>query len=211
MPEKITAAVPKSVLRDIAKGFKYVIHNHDMLSVLALTFIANIFQIPVVQALMPVFAKDNFGLDAMGLAFIMTTLGAGSLIGAFTIASLGNFKWKGLLYLCGTGLASVFLTAFALSRSLPLALVLIGLQGLAGSGFATMQSSLTLILAPEDMRALSLGFLQLAIGVLPLGCLIMGAISDAIGVSLATAVGCSITATMVIVIAVLFPDLRRLG
>ena len=210
IPGKITAAVPKSVLRDIAKGFKYVIHNRDMLSVLALTFIANIFYVPVVQAFMPIFAKDNFGLDAMGLGFIMATLGAGSLIGAFTIASLGNFKWKGLIYLCATGLTPVFLGAFALSRSLPLALVLIGLLGLAGSGFGTMQSTLTLILAPEDMRARSLGFLQLAIGVLPFGCLIMGAMSDAIGVSLATAIGCSITVTIVIVIAVVFPNLRRL-
>ena len=48
---------------------------------------------------------------------------------------------------------AVFFGAFAVSRSFPIALLLVGLASVqAGPAFGTLQSTLTLILAPADMR-----------------------------------------------------------
>ena len=74
----------------------------------------------------------------------------------------------------------------------------------------TMQSTLMLILAPEEMRARCLGFVQMSIGVLPFASLGLGAISDAVGTNLATAVSCAILPVIMILLAITFPNLRRM-
>ena len=209
-PARKTGVSEGSILQNIAEGFKYVIHNRDMVSVLVVTFAANIFMWPAYQSFMPIFAKDNLAQGASGLGFLLTAFGAGALIGALILASMGDFKRKGLIYLWGTALIAVFFGAFAISRSFPLALVLVGLAGLASSAFGTMQATLMLILAPEDMRGRSSGFLRLAISVYSFGALGIGAVANVIGVSLATAISCGILLIIVIAIAVLMPNLRRL-
>ena len=211
MPARKMAASQESVLRNIVEGFKYVIHSRDILSVLAVSFTANLFVWPAYQSFMPIFAKDNLGLGPDGLGFLFTASGVGALIGAIILASMGNFRRKGLVFLCGTSLHALFFGIFALMRSVPPALVLLGLCGLSSSAFGTLQASLTLILAPEDMRARCVGFLAMAIGVLPFGCLLLGAIANTIGASLTTGISCAIMFVALIAIAVILPNLRRLG
>ena len=124
---------------------------------------------------------------------------------------MGNFRWKGLLYLVGTALLAVFFGSFAISRNFILGLVLIGLAGLASTAFGTMQSTLMLMLAPEDMRARCIGFLSMAIGVYSFGSLALGGVANIWGASLATGVSCAILLLIIIGIALGFPNLRRLG
>jgi MFS family permease len=210
-PPREMATGTGSVWKELAAGLKYVIHSRDMLSVLLVTFVSNIFLWPAFQSFMPVFAKDNLGLDALGLGFLLTASGVGALAGALVISSMGNFKWKGAMYLYGTVLYAFFFGTFAISRVYPVALILIGLAGVASSAFMVLQSTLVLILAPEDMRGRSMGFLAIAIGILPFGCLAMGAAAGVIGASLATGIGCGITVAILIALAVGMPNLRRLG
>lgn len=210
LPARTMVSGQGSVFRELAQGFKYVIHNRDMLSVIAITFVANLFVWPAYASFMPVFAKDNLGLDALGLGILTSGFGVGALIGALIIASMGNFKGKGLLYLLGTLLFALFFGAFVLSGSFPLALFLVGVAGLASSGFGIMQSTLTLILAPEDMRGRSMGFLMLAIGGMSVGSLALGVVANVIGASLATAISCALLVASILAIVAWAPNLRRL-
>lgn len=203
-------AVHASALRNFIDGFNYVIRSRDMLAVLGISFTANIFLWPAYQSFMPIFAKENFGQSAEGLGFLLTTMGAGALVSAVVIASLGNIRRKGLLFLTGTALLAVFFGLFALSRSFTLGLALIGLAGLASSAFSTMQSTLMLLLAPEDMRARCMGFLSMAIGVYSFGSLALGGVASVFGVSRTTGASCAILFFIIIAIAVRFPNLRRL-
>lgn len=205
-----TATQQRSVLRDLADGARYVFHSRSMLSVLAVCFFWNLFYAPTRQSFMPIFAKDNLGQGPMGLGFLQTALGVGMFLGALIVASMGNLRWKGLTYLLGTLLASGFFGVFALSRSFPVALLLVGLAGLAGSGFITMQPTLTLLLSSEEMRGRSIGFLHLAIGAQFLGCLAIGPVANAFGVSITTATSCGILVVIAVAMAVWMPNLRRL-
>ena len=170
-PTRKTMAAQESALRNLAEGFRYVTHNRAMLSVLSISLTANIFVWPAYQSFMPVFAKDYLAQGPQGLGLLQTAMGVGALIGAFFIASLGNFRRKGLLFLSSTGIFALFFCLFALMRSFPIALSLMGVVGLGSSGFGAMQSTLMLILSSEEMRGRSVGFLNMAIGVLPFGCL----------------------------------------
>lgn len=210
VPVTATAASKESVLKNIVQGFKYVMHNRDMLSVLAVSFAANVFMWPAYQSFMPIFAKDNLGQGPEGLGFLLTAMGAGALVGALILASMGDFKRKGQIYLWGTGTMAVFFGAFAISRFFPLAIVLVSLFGMCSAAFGTLQATLMLILAPEDMRGRASGFLRLAIGVYAFGAVAMGALANAVGASLTTGVSCAILALIIIGLAVGMPNLRRL-
>ena len=210
IPAKTTALGQKSILQGLNEGFKFIIHHRNMLSLLLISVMANLTVWPTYQSFMAVFAKDNLGLGADGLGFLYTAMGVGALIGAITLASLGNFKRKGLAYLYGTALYGFFFGAFALSRSLPLALVLIGLSGLGSSLFTTLMSTLMLKMAPEDMRGRAMGFLTMAIGVQPFACLALGAVANYIGASLTTAISCGMLVLVIIVISLALPNIRRL-
>lgn len=210
VPVRTIALNLGSIFRELAQGFKYFIHNRDMVAVVAITLVANLFIWPARAFFMPVFAKDNLGLDAFGLGILTSGFGLGALIGCLIIASMGKGQWKGLVYLLGTLLFALFFGTFVLLKSFPPALVFVSLAGLASSGFGTMQGILTLILAPEDMRGRSMGFLIFAIGGMSLGSLALGAAANVIGASLATAIGCALLVVSILAIAVWAPNLRRL-
>ena len=210
MPTRITLATQGSVWRGLAEATSFVFHSRDLLSVLSISFTANIFLWPAYQSFMPIFAKDNLGQGPQGLGWLQTAMGGGALLGALVLASLGNFRRKGLVYLWGTGIMAVFFGAFAVSRSFPIALLLVGLAGLASAAFGTLQSTLTLILAPADMRGRCVGFLQFAIGIYTFGALAIGAVANAIGAGLATGISCAIMVIFITALAIGMPNLRRM-
>lgn len=211
IPATTTETSPASVMQNIVEGFKYVIHNRDMISVLAVSFASNIFLWPAYQSFMPIFAKDNLNQGPEGLGFLLTAMGAGALIGALILASMGNFRRKGWIYLGGTALMTVFFGIFTVSKSFPVAIVLVGLFGLFSAAFGTLQATLMLLLAPENMRGRASGFLRLAIGVYALGAVIMGAIADVFGASATSGISCAILLLVIVALAIGMPNLRRLA
>jgi predicted MFS family arabinose efflux permease len=210
LPARIELTGPASVLHELTQGFKFIVHNRNMLAVWLITLVANLFVWPAYASFMPVFAKDNLGLDALGLGILASGFGIGALVGSLFIASLGDLKRKGLLYEVGTLLFALFFGFFVLSRWFPLAFSLVLLAGLASSAFGTMQSTLTLILAPEEMRGRSMGFLMLGIAGMSIGSLLLGVAANAIGASMATAISCSLLILSALAIIFWAPSLRRL-
>jgi len=79
-------------------------HNRLTATILVITLFANILIWPVYQSFVPVFAVEILRLDAAGLGWLLTCVGAGGLIGSLAIASLGDFRFKGGLFVIGTGI-----------------------------------------------------------------------------------------------------------
>jgi predicted MFS family arabinose efflux permease len=158
---------------------------------------------------MPIFAKDNLGSGPDGLGYILTSMGAGAFISSIFIASLGDFSYKGILYLGGTALMTLFFGIFAISQTFPVAITFVALAGLFSTAFNTMQSTITLKIAPEDMRGRCMGFLSMAIGIYSLGSLAMGAIANIYGAGPTTAVSCAVLLLLIMIYSIIFPSLRK--
>ncbi|MBF8299445.1 MAG: major facilitator superfamily 1, partial [Dehalococcoidia bacterium] len=170
-----------SPLRGLVEGFQMVLKHRTMLLVLLVTFLCNVFGWPAFQTFMPVFAKDVLKVGPDGLGLMQTTFGLGALVGAVTIASLGDFQYKGKLYLFGTAAFGLCYALFAMSHWFPLSLGLLLLGGMAGSCFGVMQQTLLLVLAPSEFRGRVMGVMMLAIGVMPLSSFTLGAIAGVVG------------------------------
>ncbi len=198
-----------AALAEVADGFRFALASPALRALLLVTVLANIFAWPVIIGFLPVFAEEVFNVGAAGLGLLVGLNGLGSLLAALAIASSGDFRWKGMLYLVATVLFGVALAAFALSGGFALALLLVFIAGIGGSGFGVMQSTLTMLLAPPEARGRVLGVLMISIGVLPGAMLVHGAVAASLGVVTTTAASGLLLAVLTIAITAFSPELRR--
>jgi MFS family permease len=209
MPLAITGQQVSSgpVLRYLREGLSSMRQSQAIVGVLLISALMNVLVFPY-QQLLPVFARDILALDAVGLGVLGAASGVGSLLGASLIASVGRVPRSGQLFWLGSCLMSVCVVGFALSGSFGLALVLIAVSGLAQSAFASLQSTIILGSASDQLRGRAMGALTLAIGLAPFGVLEIGAITAWLGAPLAVALNAGVCAVLVAIAALRLPRFR---
>ena len=198
------------IFADLRDGFRVAVQHGEVRAVLLASVAANVFAWPVVQGFLPVFAEQVLEVGAGGLGLLVAANGLGSLVGALLIAAMGDFRRKGRLFLAGTAVFGLTLSAFALADLMVVGLGLIFLAGLASAGFGVLQSTLMLLLSPEEARGRAMGVLMLSIGALPLALLIQGGVAAVIGVVATTVVSGLLLATTIALLGRLTPRLWRL-
>ena len=196
----------------LAAGFTAVFSNRLATAVLLITFAANILLWPIYQGFMPVIAEVSLGLDADGLGWLMTCSGLGGLLGALTIATLGDIRFKGGLFVVGTAVWSLAWVAFASTTptgSVPWSFALMGIVGLASAPFGVLQSTLLLMMTERGVQGRVMGLQELAIGVMPLSTLGLGAIAEFTGVAGLTQINGVLLVIFLAVLATRVPALLR--
>ena len=200
---------PESAWQMLAGGFRAVLASRLVSAVLLVTLAANILIWPVYQSFMPVFAVDVLHLDAAGLGWLLTCYGVGGLIGSVVVAGLGNFRFKGGLFVLGTGAWGLLWATFGLSQTAPLSFALMVIIGIMTAPFIILQTTLLLMANPPEMQGRALGMQELVIGIMPLSTLLIGVVAQEIGVG-PTAVGCGLVlAALMLILAVRVPELVR--
>lgn len=195
------------VLRYLRDGLSSLARNQVIVGVLLVSACMNILVFPY-QQLLPVFARDVLYVDTVGLGLLGAASGIGSLIGALAIASSGRVPRSGLFFWVGSCLMSLFVAGFALATDFPVALVLIAVAGLGQSAFASLQSTIVLGSASDQLRGRAMGALTLAIGSAPIGTLEIGALTVVLGAPLAVALNASLCGALVAGLAARLPRFR---
>jgi MFS family permease len=203
------AAAPEAVLRMLVGGFRSIAANRLASAVLLVTLAANILSWPVFQSFMPVFAGETLSLDASGLGWLLTCSGIGGLVGSVIIAALGDFRFKGGLFVIGTGVWAALWALFALSRSAPLSFALMAGIGLASAAFGVLQTTLLLMTTEPAVHGRALGLQELAIGAIPVASLALGAIAEAVGVGPTTFVAALLLVGAIALLGLRVPQLVR--
>ena len=172
------AAIPLITLA--RQGWSLAVRTPIIRAVLLVTVAMNLLVFPY-QQLIAVVAGDilRVGSAQMGL------LAGGDGIGGLIVAGLLVTRTKGLrhgaLFLGGALGVSLLLLALAFSRSFPLSFLLQITLGACSGAFGTMQASLIVGATSVEGRARALGMLAMAIGTAPLGIILSGALSGALG------------------------------
>jgi MFS family permease len=200
-------AVSLPMLRYLREGFATMRYSQPIVGVLLISVFMNVLVFPY-QQLLPVFARDELQVDAIGLGALSSAAGLGSVIGAGVIVSSLNVPRSAQLFWAGSAMMSVCLALFALSDHFLIALLLLGLSGLGQAAFASLQSTIVLSNATDDLRGRAMGALTLAIGTTPFGSLEIGALAVAIGAPLAVALNAGVCAVLVALVALRLPRFR---
>ncbi|WP_372347162.1 MFS transporter [Streptomyces sp. KL116D] len=208
--EQPAAAEP--VVAMLVGGLRAVLRNRLAAAVLAVTLAANVFLWPVHQAFMPVFAKESLGLDADGLGWLLTCGGIGGLVGSLVMAALGDFRFKGGLFVYGTAAWAALWALFALSAMsgrLALSFALMTGIGVLSAAFGVLQTTLLLMTTEPAFQGRALGVQELAIGVMPLSSLGLGVAAEYLGVAATTFASALLLVLFLAALALRLPALPR--
>jgi predicted MFS family arabinose efflux permease len=165
---------------DIIEGLAYARTKSTILLVYGVTIVTNAFAFSYTGLLAPL------GLGAFHVSPGLTGLLAaaepmGSLIGG-TLIALGFLRMgRRMAFAGGAAFFMVALIITALSPSYWLAFAVLLVGGFGTAGFGNMQTTLMLTEAPADMRSRLMGIVTVCIGTGPLGVLLIGVLSDAMG------------------------------
>jgi MFS family permease len=198
------------IWHDLKEGLSYVRNRPRVSSLILLSAVNSLFGAPYF-ALVPIYARDIFGLGETGLAWMMGMAGAGALFGALFVAYLGDFRRKGWAVILGGMAAGVCVVVFALSTDL-----LISLIALFGIGFSIVisvatENTLLQKLVTDQMRGRVMSMFMLSfIGTMPIGNIAAGALSQRYGVRYTLAAGGTIATLFTIFIAITNKRLRDL-
>ena len=198
----------QSIFRNLAEGFRYVRGNRVIRATIMVTILMNLFLFSYIQ-IMPIIAIDvlNVGPGLMGI--LIATDGFGSLVGSMLIASMRDIRYQGRVFLGGSMIGLIALLMFSFSRSYPLSLSILLVLGLGGAGFGTMQATIVMLVAREEMRGRALGVISLAIGAGPLGALLIGIIASTVSPMFAIGLNASIGIAALALVVLLMPSLRQ--
>jgi MFS family permease len=200
-----------SSVRMVISGLRAICRNRMAATVLLVTLGANILVWPIAQSFIPVFAQESLGLDAAGLGWLLTCSGLGGLAGSLVIAWLGDFRFKGGLFVFGTAAWGALWALFAVSRSPAASFVLMTAIGVLSAAFGVLQTTLLLMATDVRLHGRALGVQELAIGVMPVTSLVLGAFAQHFGISVTTCVSASLLVLLMFVVAVWTPQLLRYG
>jgi MFS family permease len=201
------AASSGSILRYLNEGFQGLRASQPIVGVVLISVFMNVLVFPY-QQLLPIFARDELHVDAVGLGGLSAASGVGSVVGAVAIAVSRRVPRSGRLFWVGSVLMSVCVVGFAMSSSYAVALVLLGVSGLGQAAFASLQSTIVLSASTDQMRGRAMGALTLAIGSTPFGSLEIGAVSVALGAAWAVGLNAGVCALLVLWVALRLPRFR---
>ena len=174
-------------------------------------YAALLFFGPSSTLILPIFATQILHLSPFQLGLLFSASGLGTLIGALAIASLGDFKYKGVLLLIAFLLWTGALLLFAFSRILWLSLLALLLFGMSQNGVGATVITLAQTRVPPQMRGRVMSLNTLFImGVRPLGDFPASALIALIGGPLTVIISALIVGSYSLYLLIGRPVIRRL-
>lgn len=177
IPPRRSLVQREPVWRSLSVSLKYALHSPLLLGMLYVTIMMNALAFPV-QQFIPAIGRDHLGVGPALVGLLMTAEGLGQLFGAGLMALTRNLRYHGRVFVIGSVAVLVMVILFVWAPWYVLAFALLTIGGIGQAGFGTMQSSITMLSAPPDLRGRMMGLMSFCIGVgTPLGTLEIGAVA----------------------------------
>ena len=197
------------VLQNLAGYFRMIARNRVLLILMCLASITEVFGFTH-MTLLPVFAKDVLGVGPMGLGFMTSVRQAGGLMGLFLLASLRDYRRKGLLMFIIATAFGVGLMAFSLSANLFFFLLVLAVVNACAMSVDTLYKTLMQENVPNEQRGRAMGSWVLSIGMAPVGHLGVGGLASVLGAPGALLINGAVLTFVSLTAVVSLPRIRRL-
>ena len=184
----ITEPSQKSIWLELEEGFKYVVCDKELSSMIILIGISSLFVIPF-NTLMPIFAKDIFNGTAKTFSWFESAAGLGSVASAMYMANLKSSKFLIKITMVASIIFGFSLIFLSVSGSLPIALFFMTITGV---GMMAQTSSINTYIqthAIPEMRGRAISYFVMAYqGMIPIGSLLIGWTANAFGPRMAVTI-----------------------
>ncbi len=181
LPAHKPQAITKKVITELREGFEYLIKTPSIgLIILMLAMVC--FLVVPYDTLIPVYAKVIFKGNAATFGYITSFIGVGAVCGTIVLASLKKGSNLKMHLLISTIILGIGLIAFSHAHNFALALVFATVAGFGTVAQGTISNIIIQSESAPHMRGRAISIMIMAMfGMLPLGSLLVGALSERIG------------------------------
>lgn len=163
-----------SYLADLASGFRFVLQDRLVLTMLVVITVTNFLSSPLFTVVLPVYTNEVYG-SAVNLGLMLASFGGGALLGSLLYAALGHFLPRRATLIGSFVIAGVPFGVLALFPGLLIACAALFGSGLASGPINPLLMTIFQERTPADMRGRIFGMIQaLAWLTMPLGMLAAG-------------------------------------
>ncbi len=174
----LAAALPPrpSPWREVSEGLLHAWRTPLLRAAMSLAALVNLTAFPLTMGLMPYTAKEVFHLDQRGLGWLVASFALGALIGSLALSAWGRRLPQARVMMVASIMWYLCLAGFVWSTTVPVAMVMLVLAGMAQSLSMVSLSIVLLRTTEQRFRGRIMGVRMLAIYTLPLGLMAAGAL-----------------------------------
>jgi MFS family permease len=177
------------VLSHLREGIVYLRETSAVLQVIVLLAVESVFALNF-TLLASVLAKDVLHAGAQGFGLLMSSQGAGALVGAIAVASLAHLGPRPIFLFGGATVLGVAEVGLSLVRQFPAASVTLGIAGASMVLFTASVNTTLQLNTPDYLRGRIMSVYALVMGGLtPIGSLMAGTLAQIWGAPGAFLVG----------------------
>ncbi len=170
----LPAKTTETIIDSMKQGFRFVRTQGAMEALIILGFLMTFLAIPS-RTYLPVYARDIFHRGKETYAMFLSISGAGSILGALTVAAFGNIRNKGRVALLMLICMGITISGFAVSKSIPLSCVMLFFSGASIIAVFAAVVSLVQLIVSNEMRGRVISVYNFAFrGGMPMGNLMTG-------------------------------------
>ena len=171
----------KKALAALAEGYIYLKRTPAIGSVILMLACISLLVLPY-NTLLPVYAADIFHGNAATFGYISSFIGLGAIYGTFFLASLKPGTDLKIILLANTIVFGIGLILFSHISSFPVAMLFAVIIGFGMMAQTTISNTIIQTTVNQRMRGRVISYFAMAFfGMLPLGSLLIGAVSQRIG------------------------------
>ena len=201
----------ESTLRQVATGIRFILETPVFKWLIALSF-STMFFVWAYMQLMPAYA-DLLGAGETGYGMLLSATGLGSVLGTLLIGAFPAGKRLGTVILGGALLSALVMYGFAAMLLVPSYYGALGFATLGSAcSAAFMINALTVLQleVPDKLRGRVMGIHAMTYSLMPLGGLVLGAMTDRIGATAALSASVSAFLLILLIVSLTQPVLHRL-
>ena len=200
-----------SMLDNIREGLAYAAREPTVLWVLIITFVTTGFGFPVMVTLASAWFDQVLGLDAEGWSRIAVFWGVFALATSLALASLGDFRNKGRIFVLSGSAYGLAIVAFGLSRWLPAVALANGAVGALGTVNLVTGTAVLQAMVPNQYLGRVMSLSMMSMGFAQVNGLTMGALAQGIGLETVLPLMGGLIAASVLGLGLAVPQLRRIA
>lgn len=209
IPPLATDGPRRSILRSIGDGLAYIKASDILLSLILLALAPMIFGMPY-MTLLPIFADEVLGIGNEGYGILIAFTGIGAMIGALAIAGTSNMRHRGRVMLLVMIAFGVMLFAFSRSTDPTLSYALLLGVGAGQTTYMALNNTLLQTHSSDEMRGRVMSVFFLNRGMVPLGTVGAGFLTEFIGVQWTTSLMAAVLIALAVAALIFLPRLRAL-
>jgi MFS family permease len=199
-----------SVSESLRTGVRFVLQEPVLLGAMTL----DLFSVLLggAEALLPVFADQVLKVGPQGLGILRAAPAAGATMMSLYLAHRRPFRRAGRALLNAVAIFALCIIGFGLSRSFVVSLALLAISGMADNVSVVVRSTLLQVLTPEHLLGRVSSVNAIFIGSSnELGAFESGVMARILGTVTSVVLGGLASLSVVGIVAVKIPSLRRLG